>query len=176
MSTDVIALNGEVLQMSNVLITPSMNIKDADQSGQASSTASSEQGIKAKELKVSGYVPYSDKTHLARLFELAEALGTDGRQARYRVACEEAQAIRFRQATFTGNVDATPQTNLRAWLVSFTLREHLSVAERKAMQGDSTAAVAQTATGGTVLAEESAEQQTWFERQLQKVNDTIGPA
>lgn len=49
----VLALDGEAILMKNILVTPSMQIQDKDQSGQASSTANAEQGVKGKELRVS---------------------------------------------------------------------------------------------------------------------------
>ncbi|EPN2803334.1 hypothetical protein ACTWOG_000983 [Serratia marcescens] len=163
----VLALDGEAILLKNILITPSMPIQDKDQSGQASSTASAEQGIKAKELKVSGMIPFSEKAQLTRLFALAEAKGSSGGMKRYRVACEVAQAIKFREASFSGNIDAAPQTDRMAWLVNFTLKEHLSVAERKAIQAGSGAAGADL--------EEGEDKLNWFERVLKKVDTAIGP-
>ncbi|EMJ5764140.1 MULTISPECIES: hypothetical protein [Klebsiella] len=174
----VLALDGEAILMKNILVTPSMQIQDKDQSGQASSTANAEQGIKAKELRVSGLIPFADKAQLTRLFALAEAKNDSGGMKRYRVAHEVAQAIKFREATFSGNVDAAPQTDRMAWLVNFTLKEYFSVAERKAMQAASAgagSATAQTA-GGTGSAEESAEKLSWFEGVLKKIDTAIGPA
>ncbi|NXZ86300.1 hypothetical protein HZI30_05045 [Serratia fonticola] len=179
----VLALDGEAILLKGILVTPSMQIQDKDQSGQATSTASAEQGIKAKELRVSGLIPFADEAQLTRLFVLAEAKGTGGGMKRYRVANEVAQAIKFREATFSGNIDAAPQTDKMAWMVNFTLKEYNSVAERKAQQaaagkgnGQGTgSATAQTATG-TAAADESPEQLNRFERFLKKIDTAIGPA
>lgn len=176
----VLALNGEAILLKNILVTPSMQIQDKDQSGQASSTAKSEQGIKAKELKVSGLILFSEAAKLTRLFALAEAKGTAGDMARYRVANEVAQAIKFREATFSGAIDAAPQTDKMAWLVNFTLKEVASVAEKRAEQagagGGKTGGgtVSQNATG-TSAAEETPQQLTWFENVLKKIDTAIGP-
>ncbi|QDL33824.1 baseplate complex protein [Serratia liquefaciens] len=173
----VLALDGEAILMKNILVTPSMQIQDKDQSGQASSTANAEQGVKGKELKVSGLIPFADKAQLTRLFALAEAKSASGGMKRYRVAHEVAQAIKFREATFSGNVDAAPQTDRMAWLVNFTLKEYFSVAERKAMQAAAAGggkATAQTA-GGTGSADESPEKLSWFEGVLKKIDTAIGP-
>lgn len=155
-----------------------MQIQDKDQSGQASSTAKSEQGIKAKELKISGLILFSESARLTRLFALAEAKAGDGGMARYRVANEVAQAIKFREATFSGAIDAAPQTDKMAWLVNFTLKEIASVAEKRAAQaGGGTAGggtVAQNSTG-TSAAEETPQQLTWFENVLKKIDTAIGP-
>ncbi|HGM4960282.1 TPA: hypothetical protein ACKPZ6_003860 [Serratia liquefaciens] len=173
----VLALDGEAILMKNILVTPSMQIQDKDQSGQASSTANAEQGVKGKELKISGLIPFADKAQLTRLFALAEAKSASGGMKRYRVAHEVAQAIKFREATFSGNVDAAPQTDRMAWLVNFTLKEYFSVAERKAQQAAAggSKANAQTANG-TGSAEESPEKLSWFENVLKKVDTAIGPA
>ena len=178
----VIALDGEAILMKNILVSPSMQIQDKDQSGQASSTANSEQGIKAKELKVSGLIPFAEKDRLTRIFALAEAKDASGGMKRYRVANEVAQAIKFREATFSGNVDAAPQTDRMAWLVTFTLKEYYSVAERKAVKSDKPKsaggsgpnATAQNPGGSGGSAEESPEKLSWFEGVLKKIDTAIG--
>ncbi|ELE2255485.1 hypothetical protein RL866_005400, partial [Escherichia coli] len=52
--TALLALDGEGIFMQNMVISPSMQFQEKDQSGQTSSTANAEQGIKAKELRVTG--------------------------------------------------------------------------------------------------------------------------
>ncbi|OJB82662.1 hypothetical protein A9Q60_16655, partial [Yersinia ruckeri] len=106
-----------------------MQFQEKDQSGQTSSTATAEQGIKAKELRISGLVPFSTPEVLTRIFALAEAKGAGGGLKKYRVANQVAQAINFRQATFTGAIDAPKQDGKMAWLVTFTLKEFMSVPE-----------------------------------------------
>lgn len=171
----VLALDGEAILMKNILVTPSMQLADKDISGQASSTANAEQGNKGKELRVAGLIPFDDKAQLTRLFALAEATDASGARKKYRVAHEVAQAIKFRQATFSGSIDAAPQTDRMAWLVNFTLKEYSSVAEKKAMQTSAGAARVQTSTG-TASADESAEQLSWFENVLKKIDTVIGPS
>lgn len=163
-------------------MSPSMQIQDKDQSGQASSTAKSEQGIKAKELKVSGLISFDEEEKLTRLYALAEAKGDGGGMARYRVANKVARAIKFREATFSGAVSADQQTDKMAWLINFTLKEVASVAEKRAAQagegkagsGGKGGTVAQNGTG-TSAAEETPEQLTWFENVLKKIDTAIGP-
>lgn len=170
----VLAIDGEAILLKNSVITPSLEIKDKDQSGHATSTATAEQGVKAKELKVSGLIPFSDKKTLSRLFELAEAKESGGRMKRYRVSCEVAQAIKFREATFSGTIDAAQQTDKMAWMVNFTLKEYRSVAEKRAMQasGKGTGAKAQTASG-SASAEETPEQLDRVEQFLQGLNNRL---
>jgi hypothetical protein len=170
----VLALDGEAVLMKDMIVTLSMQIQDKDQSGQASSTASAEQGVKAKELRVSGLISFEDKARLTRLFALAEAMDKSGGMKRYRVANETAQAVKIREASFSGNIDAAQQVSEMAWRVNFTLKEYLSVAERKAIQAASGGAQAQTASG-TQSADEPPEKLSWFEGVLKKIDTAIGP-
>lgn len=169
------ALSGQVLRIKNLDVSVSMKIQDKDQSGQASSAAKSEQGIKAKELKVTGTIPYDDETQLQLLYSLAEATMAGGGAKRYRVNHELARTIKLREATFSGNVDASKEDGLSAWRVNFTLKEYFSVAEKKAQAAGGTAAQVQTAQGTTAAAE-TPEQLNGFERLLKGINDKIGPA
>ncbi|MHC9396135.1 baseplate complex protein, partial [Serratia ureilytica] len=108
MTIVTLALNGEAIALKGLMVTPMMQFQDKDQSGQTSSTANAEQGIKPKELRISGMIPFSEAKVLTRLFALAEAT-EGGKLKRYRVANHTAQAINFRLATFTGSIDAPKQ-------------------------------------------------------------------
>ncbi|MBU9809544.1 hypothetical protein J1785_07260 [Rahnella sp. SL6] len=179
MTITTLALNGEAIPLMNLKVTPTMQFAEKDQSGQSSSTANAEQGIKAKELRISGMVPFRNVAVFKRLFELAEAKDASGALQTYRVANLTAQAINFREATFTGAIDAPAQDGKMAWLITFTLREKVSVAEKKeARAGSKTAATKQGAGGANGsgnAAAESDEKLTWFERKVLKpVNDALG--
>lgn len=178
MSTNpTLALNGEGIPLKNMRVTVSMAFQDKDQSGQTSSTAKAEQGIKGKELRISGEIGFSNAALLKRIFELASATDASGQRQKYRVAHEVARAVSFREATFTGNVDAPQQEGKMAWLITFTLTEHVSVQEkREARASGKTTATKQTGggKGGPQAAGESDEQMTWFERKVLKpVNDAL---
>ncbi|ATM78675.1 hypothetical protein CRN79_23840 [Serratia fonticola] len=175
MTIVTLALNGEAIPMKGIMVTPMMQFQDKDQSGQTSSTANAEQGIKPKELRISGMIPFSEAKVLTRLFALAEATES-GKLKRYRVANHTAQAINFRLATFTGSIDAPKQDGKQAWLVTFTLREHLSVPEKKdARAGSKTTARKQTpGANGQVKGDGAAEDEqklSWFERKVLKPAD-----
>jgi len=168
------ALSGQAIRMKNLEVSVSMRIQDKDQSGQASSTASAQQGIKAKELKVTGLIPYDDEAQLTLLYSLAEAQDSAGNNARYRVNHDTARKIKFREATFTGDVTASKAADLLAWQVSFSLREYFSVAEKKAeMRASGSGAKVQT-TQGTTAATDTPEELSWFEKVLKKVDTAIG--
>ncbi|QDL30640.1 baseplate complex protein [Serratia liquefaciens] len=177
MTIVTLALNGEAIALKGLMVTPMMQFQDKDQSGQTSSTANAEQGIKPKELRISGMIPFSEAEVLTRLFALAEAT-EGGRLKRYRVANHTAQAINFRLATFTGSIDAPKQDGKQAWLVTFTLREHLSVPEKKSAREDNkTAARKQTPGGNGAVkggkAAEDDQQLSWFERKVLKPADAL---
>ncbi len=61
------ALNGEAIPLKNLAVTPSMMFQDKDQSGQSSSTAVAEQGIKPKELRITGILPFTEHKAFSRL-------------------------------------------------------------------------------------------------------------
>ena len=131
MSEAIFALNGEPIRMKNLTVAPSLKFKEKDRSGQTSSTDTAEQGTKAKELKVSGLIPFTDEKQLVRLFEMAESKSHGGERSRYRVANHTANAVKFRIGIFAENIEATEQNNLMAWSVKFTLREQNSVSEKR---------------------------------------------
>ncbi|EDM9769327.1 hypothetical protein CXO80_07295 [Salmonella enterica subsp. enterica serovar Corvallis] len=131
MSSVQLTLNGEPIKMMGLKVESTLPFKDKDQSGQTSGTQKSEGGIKAKELNVTGVIPFSKSKDLTRLFELAEGVDDGGKQTVYRVSNLTATAINMRQATFTGRLSAPESDSLRAWNVSFTLREYSSVPEKK---------------------------------------------
>jgi len=129
--TAMLTLDGEPIVMKSMRISVSMQFQDKDSSGQTSSTSSSEQGAKAKELDISGLVPFKDEQTLSRLFELADAKGNGGKRHIYRVGSLLAKSVKVRQAKFAGRITASEQEGLLAWQVQFTLREHNSVPEKR---------------------------------------------
>lgn len=177
--TITFALDGEAIPLKNIKVSLSVQFQDKDQSGQTSSTAVAEQGVKPKELRITGVINFTDGATLARLFTLAEAK-ENGKLKRYRVANHTAKSVNFRIGTFTGNIDASEINGQMAWQVSFTLREHLSVSEKKEIRAVSKVK-AKVQTGNpkaptTQAKEDDVELNAW-EKILQKVDrDWIGPA
>ncbi|QCT18475.1 hypothetical protein FEM41_01875 [Jejubacter calystegiae] len=172
-----LALDGEAIQLADMKITATMQFQEKDQSGQTSSTDKAEQGVKAKELRISGLIPFSKPELLTRIFELGSAMDNAGKLHVYRVANMTAQAINLREVTFSGTIDAPQQDGQMAWLVTFTLREHLSVPEKKqARAAARTGAKTQGQTGAgasttTTSTDADAEKMTWFERRVLKPTD-----
>lgn len=126
-----LALNGTPIYMHNLMTSVSVKREQKDMSGSKSSTKNSEKGVKAKELQVSGIIPYECKEWLTTLFNLAEAETGKGEQAKYRVSSVTAEAVNMREVQFADTVNAQEMENRLAWQVSFTLREVNSVAEKK---------------------------------------------
>ncbi len=134
-----IALDGELVNLKSCKVELSMQLAEQDMSGQSSSTASSEQGDKAKELKVTGLIPFTDKSQLSRLFMLAITKDLTGSRAVWRIGSELARTVKIRQVKFFGQITAPEHPTLLAWNVSFQLREYLSipeVAEQRQPQAD----------------------------------------
>ncbi|MEY0514458.1 hypothetical protein AB7315_13775 [Providencia manganoxydans] len=176
--TITFALDGEAIPLKNIKVNPSLQFQDKDQSGQTSSTAIAEQGIKPQELRVTGVINFIDEKILARLFTLARAT-ENGKLKRYRVANHTAKAINFRIGTFTSNIDASEIDGKMAWQVTFTLREHLSVSEKKEARATGQAK-AKTQTGNPkdptkgTSAKEEKDELSWFEREVLKPIDDMG--
>lgn len=126
-----LALNGQAIYMYGLMTSVSVKREQKDMSGSKSSTQKSEKGVKAKELQVTGVIPYDRKEWLTTLFNLAEAETGKGEQSKYRVSSVTAEAVNMREVQFADSVTAQEMENRLAWQVSFTLREVNSVAEKK---------------------------------------------
>lgn len=126
-----LALNGTPIYLHNIMMSVSVKREEKDMSGQKSSTKKSDKGVKAKELNVTGFIPYARKEWLTDLFNLAESEDGKGEQSKYRVSCTIAEAVNMREVQFSGEVTAAEQSGQLGWAISFTLREVDSVAEKK---------------------------------------------
>ena len=127
----MLTLDGEVLKLDAMTLEMSMELKDQDMSGQSSGTDTSEQGDKPKKLSFSGLVAFKSVETLTKLYQLASAKDDSGNRKIYRIGNEVAKALKIREGKFTGNISAKEHGSLLAWNVSFELREHNSVAEKK---------------------------------------------
>lgn len=125
-----LALNGKPVYLYNFLATVKVTREEQDMSGQKSSTQKSDKGVKAKEITITGLIPFRDRAWLNDLFALAEAVDEKGEQMKYRITNISAEAINMREVQFSGEVAAVEQS-VQGWNVSFTLREVNSVAEKK---------------------------------------------
>ncbi|EJK5914036.1 hypothetical protein NLH84_001046 [Escherichia coli] len=182
MANIILALDGEAIIMKNLRITLGMQYQDKDQSGQTSSTTHAEQGIKAKELQVSGLIPFRDDKTLTRLATMASTTTGGGAMKTWRVANLTANVVGIRQVVFAGKLEAAEQDGKMAWAVQFTLREKHSVPEKRQARNDARNGSAAAKQGGSSSdsgaaadAKESDQQLTWFEKTVLKpVNDSLG--
>jgi len=124
-----------------------MDIRAKDVSGETSSTDEVDAGTKGKSLTVSLSILFRDIADLRRLIRVSEARDEGARRI-YTIANETANAAGIRQVRFAERISFTEKDGLRAWDVSFTLREYLSNPERREMREDTPEAVQQT-SGGT---------------------------
>lgn len=176
----VLALDGESIILKNPSISAEYDLPDEDQSGQSSSTNSSEQGIKPKKLNVSGLIEYSTPDYLSRLIELSYQTDRGGAKKLYRIANSTANVINLREGVFSGKISIAPHSTLLAWQINFTLSERKSVPEKREARaqqraqenGDQTV----DAVGEEMPAEKSeTEERTWFEENvLAPINDMLG--
>ncbi|QIR10928.1 hypothetical protein [Avibacterium paragallinarum] len=126
-----LALNGKPVFLLNPSINITLKRDEADMSGQQSSTQKADKGVKAKEMTVSGLIPYREKQWLKDLFNFAEATEKSGEQVTYRVSSISAEAVNMREVQFSGSVSMVEQGDKMAWQVNFTLKEVNSVSEKK---------------------------------------------
>lgn len=177
-TTPLLALNGQIIPLKRLSVGVKLNIRDKDASGKSSSTATSEQGVKAKELQVSGLIPFSDPEALTLVFRLAEAKSHNGAQQVYRINNMDAKAVNMQQGIFSGAVGAVPEIGLMAWKVDFTLKEKLSSAEKAIGRGPAGSQNAdqhaQAAKAGGK--DGKTEEHGWFWEFSAWLNKKIGPA
>lgn len=177
-----LALDGKPIYLHNFLATVKVSREEQDMSGQKSSTKKSDKGVKAKEIAISGLVPFREKQWLSDLFALAEATDGKGEQKKYRITNISAEAINMREVQFSGEITAVEQ-NVQGWNVSFTLREVNSVAEKKEQRQKKPQAKVQSekapeakANGGQPSkAEEKPKEEGWWDKNVWKpINNRIG--
>lgn len=176
----VLALDGESIILKNPSISAEYDLPDEDQSGQSSSTNSSEKGIKPKKLNISGLIEYSTPDRLSRLIELSYQTEGGGAKKLYRIANATANVINLREGVFSGKISIAPHQSLLAWQISFTLSERKSVPEKRETRareraqenGDETVdAVSEEMPDENVEKEE----RSWFEENiLAPMNDILG--
>lgn len=167
----VLALDGESIILKNPSISAEYDLPEEDQSGQSSSTNSSEKGIKPKKLSVNGLIEYSTPDRLSRLIELSYQTENGGAKKLYRVANATANVINLREAVFSGKVSVSPHSTLLAWQVSFTLSERKSVPEKREARAQQRAVENGDESVGAIIEEVPDEQEeknglSWFEENI----------
>lgn len=168
----VLALDGESIILKNPSVSAEYDLPEEDQSGQSSSTNSSEKGIKPKKLNINGLIEYSTPDRLSRLIELSYQTENGGAKKLYRVANATANVINLREAVFSGKVSVSPHSTLLAWQVSFTLSERKSVPEKREARAQQRAVENGDESVGAIIEEVPAEQDE--NAQTGKVEQILG--
>ena len=130
-------------------VSGSFTLKKQDASGDTSSTAKAEKGIKAKTLTVTTQIRYKDESDLRELIRVSEAKGGSGAKV-YTIANTTANAAGIRQVVFSDRVSWDEQEGRKCWNVQFTLAEYKSVPERAESREKAKPASAGQNAGGTV--------------------------
>ena len=176
----VLALDGESIVLKNPSISVEYDLPEEDQSGQSSSTNSSEKGVKPKKLSVSGLIEYSTPDRLGRLIELSYQTENGGAKKLYRIANATANVVNLREAVFSGKISVSPHSSLLAWQVSFTLSERKSVPEKRETRAQQLAVENGDEHVGAIIEEVPGEQEenaelSWFEQNvLARANAALG--
>lgn len=111
-------------------VSNTFQIASEDLSGNSSSTATAENGFKPKVFAVSTTIRFSNKSDLTALVRIAEGVDGKGQRTIYTAANGMLEAMNVRRVRFTDTFSATPADGIKAWNVSFSLREYDSTAER----------------------------------------------
>ncbi len=141
-------------------VSGGMEIRTADLSGETSGTASVDKGVKPKRLDVHLMIPWTQKSQLRELIQVAETKDSDGSMHIYRVANDTANLAGVRQASFTGQVRWGEVDGLAAWDVGFSLKEHASVPEKTEQRESAKSSTSQTTDGDSVTSASTSSEAT----------------
>ncbi len=156
-----------------------LEIRTDELSGETSGSDTVNKGVKPKTLTVSLNIRFIDEADLRDLVRVAQAGKSNGDLVVYTIVNRTANAAGIRQVSFTDHFRWTEQEGPRAWSVSFTLREYLSVPERVEQRGKAANTVGQTskaapvAADGETAASATATPMTNFEKLLARVEEML---
>lgn len=149
-------LNQKPILGKEIIVTVKVHYGDSDLSGQGNSTETAETGIKAKQLHCSLLIPFSNPEWLSDLNSLGESTDNEtGSRTIYRIGHDAANAIKFYEGKFTGELNIVQMEDILAWQVTFNIHEHLSVPERKSQREDIAPAQQQGGDVGVVVSDGS---------------------
>lgn len=126
----MLSLDGKLLPIDNMKVSCSKQYKDKDMSGQSSSTHSSEQGDKGVVISVTGTIPFKREADLTDLYDTFSMKDEKGNRKVFRIGNRDARLYRVREAKFFGKLSSSEHSLLRAWEISFSMREHNSASEK----------------------------------------------
>ncbi len=153
------------------------SLPESDLSGKSSSTAGAEEGDKACRLRVSLKIKYNTPDFLKNIKLLSMAKDeTKGTRKVYNIENQTAKAFGVRQVRFTDEVNAQELEEEQAWSVSFTLIEHLSIAEKVETQKIKAEEPKAAPADEKVISEVSAAESLpagWFEKGLAWIDSKL---
>lgn len=171
MRLDNFKVPGKDLKVNGVL-----RIKGAKLNGSTSSTTNVHQGYEPKKILVTVQIAHDKEGELNSIFTAAETLGDDDSPKVYTIADKTANAMGVKQVKFIGDVRVRVKGKLKAWLVSFTLLEHLSVAEKIEKRQSPNEPIEASSEGETISDDSNTEEEpnlTGFEQVLKTLDESL---
>ncbi|WP_174410358.1 baseplate complex protein [Desulfovibrio psychrotolerans] len=153
-------LDDYVLPGHGLMVQGALEIKNEELSGETSSTSTVNKGVKPKQFTVSLQVPYTEVAGMKKLTATAEAKDTGDRMRIYDCVNDTVNAMGVRQVQFTDRFAVNEAEGVRAWDVSFTLREFQSRPEMVEQRESAPKTVTQSSSGAAVDLATAEEQQT----------------
>ncbi len=153
----------------NLNVSGGMEIWDEEISGETSGTDVVNKGIKAKTLSVSLSIRFKDKDKLRELIRVLETKEPNGEMKIYTIANRTANMGGITQVRCSSSVGWKEESQIRAWSVSFSLREHLSVPERVEQQQKGVAAISEGEEGIVSTAENLVQPASILDTSLDKL-------
>lgn len=169
----ILMLDRTLIKGDNLKIAGDLELDSSDASGQTSSTATIEKGMKAKNLNCSINIKYQDEAYLSALIELAEATN-NGKRKVYLITNRTARVMGIKQVKFNGKLSPREDDTLNMWVVTFNLIEHISNPERVEARQASSNTEQQQAPGVPIAEKEVTEQLTWIEQKFKSWDDWLG--
>ncbi len=145
-------LNNYTVPGHNVKTRGTMMIDTQSVAGNSAATERTNNGIKAKKFTISVNIKFDNARDLKGLVAIAEATNDNGELALYDVVDDTINAGNVRQVQFTDKFTWKDDELLQQWLVSFTLVEYKSVAERTEQRTEVAQAQPQASEGQAVAA------------------------
>lgn len=170
-------LDGMVVPGVNRKTTITLPFEDEDVTGALSGTTTADKGLKGKRMTVSLDIPFTKQKELKQLSNLAEATSKSGDRHIYRLTEPAASAMSFTQAFFSGDFIVAEQEPKQVWRVTFELKEHLSLQEKKKQREELEPAERANVETDVETPKIPVDiELNSVERFLQSIDQTIGPA
>ncbi|PMN68421.1 adenine glycosylase [Enterovibrio norvegicus] len=142
----MLTLSATRIPLKGLKVTARQQLAGQDMSGSSAATDQAETGDKAKVLAITGTLPFDQAPELNRIYTMAGEKEKGARKV-YRINNHTAEALKISQVKFQGSINAQEDAQLRQWLITFELVEHLSVAERAEKREPAKPAAQQKASG-----------------------------